>query len=99
MKLWGGDLQRDIAIRRAYRENPSAFKKQFAKVNLAEGYEKGELSDFDVKQFINRLGKDKIGGILTFEVVVPKKFAKYLPKKKLCVLAELGDAIYAANVF
>jgi len=97
MTRFGGNLERDARARRQYKENPSQYQTEYEKVNLAEAYENGDMSEFAIREYIKRLGKNKFGGILHFEVVLPKKFAKYLPKKKLAVMAELGDRIYASN--
>lgn len=97
MTYYGGAHSEELRVRDRYREDPHQTK--YAKVNLAEAYENGDMSEFAIREYIKRLGKNKYGGIMNFEVVVPKKFAKYLPKKKCCVLAELGNAIYAANTY
>ena len=79
MKRWGNDLERHREANRKFKEDPQLT--EYTEVDLYDDYILGVITDFEVREFIKKLGKTKKGGILTYKVLIHKKFIKYLPKK------------------
>lgn len=65
----------------------------FARLNLYDKHTNG-MTEGDIRKFIKRLGKAKRGGILTFEVLVHKKFIKYFPKNIPLDISPNGGSVY-----
>lgn len=79
VKRWGGDKHRQLIANKLYKEDRQQTEN--FEVNIYDQYNTGEITDFQIREFIKRLGKDKCGGILNYKVILHKKFVKYLPKK------------------
>ena len=94
MKRWGGDLLRHEQASQAYKDDNGQIER--ALINIAFEYAEGDINDFDVREFMKRLGKNKYGGILHFKCILPKKFVKYLPKKAKVYKCLQDPNLYAA---
>ena len=96
MKRYGGALYRHEQASQSYKENKEQIER--ALINIAFEYEEGEVNDFEVREFMKRLGKNKYGGILHFKCILPKKFVKYLPKKAKVYKCLQDPNLYAAEM-
>ena len=96
MKRYGGDLYRHEQASQSYKDDKGQIER--ALINIAFEYEQGDLSDFEVREFMKKLGKNKYRGILHFKCILPKKFVKYLPKKAKGYKCLQDPNLYAAEM-
>ena len=70
-----------------YEHIPKAKSEQtwydFARVNITKKIERNEMTHAQVCSFIKKLGKRKRGGILRFQIIIPMKYEKFFPDRKI----------------
>ena len=96
VKRFGGDFHREVAASKLYKQNKEQVERAF--VNIADDWNEGKVTEFEVREFMKRLGKNKYGGILHFKAILPKKFVKYLPKKAKTYVCVSDPNLYAAEM-
>ena len=97
VKRYGGDHERDEYLREV-GVSIGETQIECARANIYKEYYEDGISEFQVKEFMKRLGKNRRDGILKFEIILPKKFLKYLPKKcEVRIHFNDEEQIYATN--